>query len=133
MTALELANRLNGREYRKEITKEEEKLAKESGLVVVFGASDDLAEFRGAFDDEFGAGKHTEIKFFEYEPIEEDGCHCKFHKKAYESAKAKVDFFWGRDGYSWVVETSFTSEPFVITDEGEPYCSGRVFNLRDLK
>ena len=29
------------------MTREEEKLAKESGLVVVFGYSDDCVEFRG--------------------------------------------------------------------------------------
>ena len=42
MTAKELAELLNGREYGNEITSDEEKLAKESGLVVVFGYSDDM-------------------------------------------------------------------------------------------
>lgn len=59
MTPKELAERLNGREYGSEITLEEMHIAKEFGLVVVFGASDDLMEFRGAIDDEggcFGGG-----------------------------------------------------------------------------
>jgi hypothetical protein len=40
MTAKELAALLNGRKYLEEITAAEERQAKESGLLVVFGASD---------------------------------------------------------------------------------------------
>lgn len=54
MNAKELAALLNGREYRKEITEEEVAQAKQSGLVVVYGASDDLMEFCGAIHDEVG-------------------------------------------------------------------------------
>ena len=43
----EFANRLNGREYGQELTPAEAQRAKEAGIVVVFGASDDLMEFRG--------------------------------------------------------------------------------------
>ena len=45
MTLKEFAKMLDGREYLHEITKEEEALAKELGFVVVFGYSDDNAEF----------------------------------------------------------------------------------------
>lgn len=54
MTAAELAALLNGREYRKEMSRDEEQVAKAAGLVVVFGASDDLMELRGAISDEVG-------------------------------------------------------------------------------
>jgi hypothetical protein len=47
-----LARRLNGREYGTEITSDEEAAARKCGLVVAFGAPDDLIEFRGAFNDE---------------------------------------------------------------------------------
>ena len=60
MTIKEFAEMLNGRCVRKEITAEEEKLADELRYVVVFGYSDDLAEFRGAIEDErdgFDAGR----------------------------------------------------------------------------
>lgn len=50
----ELAAMLNGREYRNEITREEAAEAKAAGLVVVYGASDDLMEFEGAIRDELG-------------------------------------------------------------------------------
>lgn len=55
MNAKEFAAMLNGREYRREITKAEEKEAKAAGLIVAFGASDDNLELRGAVDDEIGA------------------------------------------------------------------------------
>jgi hypothetical protein len=54
MDAKALAALLTGREYRQEITRAEEADAKAAGLVVAFGASDDLLEFRGAIDDEVG-------------------------------------------------------------------------------
>src|SRR6184192_3824875 len=54
MTKEELAAEINGREYTKEITDAEAKAAKASQLVAMFGASDDLCEFRGAIDDERG-------------------------------------------------------------------------------
>ncbi len=55
MNAKQLAAQLNGREYGSEITKEEEAAAKKAGLVVVYGASDDLVELRGAIEEEVGA------------------------------------------------------------------------------
>jgi len=53
MNKEELAKLLDGCEYRKEITHEQDQIAKDNNLVVVFGASDDLTEFRGAFYNEF--------------------------------------------------------------------------------
>lgn len=49
MTKEELAARLDGREYGSEMTEDEEAEAKEAGLLVIFGYSDDSIEFRGAF------------------------------------------------------------------------------------
>ena len=63
MNAKELAAKLNGREYLREITDEEAKQAKASGLVVVYGASDDLIEFRGAIHDEGDCYDGGEILF----------------------------------------------------------------------
>lgn len=48
MTLKEFANTLNGRDYgRSMFSKEEIKIAKENGFVIVTGASDDLMEFQG--------------------------------------------------------------------------------------
>ena len=51
MTPEEMAGRLDGCEYRAEVTAELRDLARENGLVIVYGASDDLIEFRGARDE----------------------------------------------------------------------------------
>ncbi len=50
----DFAKKLTGRECGDEITREESKNAADLGLVVVYGASDDLMEFRGAIEDEVG-------------------------------------------------------------------------------
>ena len=55
MNAESLSKKLNGCEYRDEVSTEVANEAKECGLVIVFGASDDLIEFRGAIYDEVGA------------------------------------------------------------------------------
>ena len=53
MTKKELAEKLNGRQYGDSFEDVLED-AKQSGLVMVTGASDDLMEFAGAFRDEGG-------------------------------------------------------------------------------
>lgn len=54
LTKEEMARLLTGREIGNEITPSEEATAQESGLVVVFGYSDDLVELRGSISDEAG-------------------------------------------------------------------------------
>lgn len=53
MTKKELAERLNGRQYGDSFEDVLEE-AKQSGLVIVTGALDDLMEFEGAIRDEGG-------------------------------------------------------------------------------
>lgn len=61
MEPIEVANQLNGCQYREEGNRELFKAMEEAGLVAVFGASDDLVEFRGAINDEVGAYEGAEI------------------------------------------------------------------------
>lgn len=63
LNTLDMENRLNGRQYGSEMTKDEEREAKNANLVVVFGASDDLMEFRGAVNDEWGVWMSGEALF----------------------------------------------------------------------
>lgn len=65
MTIQEVAEMMNGREYLNELTEKEEELLKESGIVVVFGYSDDNVELRGAVDEELGAWEETEFHMTE--------------------------------------------------------------------
>lgn len=86
-------------------------IAEENGLVVVFGASDDLCEVRGAVDDEidcFDGGK-TII------------------------AGAKVKINWCKNGYSWTYDTDIPHECFDVYENGEKYCRGIVFSISDVR
>lgn len=142
MTKFELAAQLNGREYREEITPEEEKLAKDAGLVVIFGASDDLCEFRGAIDEEVGANNGVVIRLTKNGPLheiyrddkeilEKYGLLAVAEKRFDEAPKIHVQ--WAPTGsYSWVIETHLPRATFDILEDGQPYCQGIVIDHADL-
>lgn len=139
LTAETLAYILNGNEYTNEISHDIERQAKASGLVVVFGGSDDLIEFRGAIHDEAGAGDGTIVN------VDEKGILSGFEKIEHEYDALK-DFFaregktaaikalWCREGgYSWTYETAIPHATFEIVEDKEPFCRGFVFALADIK
>lgn len=133
MNAQELAAKLNGREYTQEITKAEEQEAKASGLVVVFGASDDLMEFRGAINDEIGAYEGaiapiTPTGLLTNDCDDED---CPYFA-ALKGRAAVIDALWDEDGYSWIYKTIIPHATFDILEDGERYCRGIVFALADI-
>lgn len=134
MTRNELAKLLNGREYMKEITKDEEALAKAAGLVVVFGASDDNMEFRGAIHDELGAYDGT-TAYLTSAGLMESACEhdeCPYYERIKKTA-ATIDAQWGAEPrYSWTYETTIPHEIFEIVEDGEPFCRGIVFALADV-
>ena len=132
----DLASLINGREYREEITSEEQRIAKENGLVVCFGASDDLLKLKGAINEEFGAwdgetftlcrtargtiywNDETNI------PCEEFGCD-----------RWKIEAVWCpplETLTSWLVKSDIPHSQFNIYEEGELYCVGIVFDVNDL-
>lgn len=115
MKLKEFAQMLDGREYRHEITKEEESLAKELGFVVVFGYSDDNAELRGAIDDEIGC--------FDGGVLE--------HKDLPDVIYAK---WCDREAnYCWSYKTSIPHETFRIYEDGDYWCAGIVCDINKPK
>lgn len=141
LTIESLAALLNGRTYRKEITREEEQRAAAAGLVVVFGASDDLMEFRGAIDEEVGAWEGTTVRVTaagllpRWDSIDHDNeaeCESYFRLKLQHSTEIKA--LWGKDEkWTWTYETAIPHATFEITDDDEHYCRGIVFRVADLK
>jgi hypothetical protein len=127
MTKEELAARLNGREYGHEITPEEEAEAKASGIVVIFGASDDIVELRGAVNDE----KYDLDLFFDSNGLVQNKCEddCPYFKKLAESITDTVSAKWDTDGYAWVFRTNMPHATFDTMEDGEKYCRGIVFEL----
>lgn len=140
MTKDTLAACLNGREYPLTIGAGEKQAAKDAGLVIVYGASDDLMELDGAIYDEVDAYEGTTIL------VDSFGMQTTFERLKDDDADEKdfEDYFnrkgcgrgikavWCDRGYSWFYETDIPHATFDIMEDGEPYCRGIVFSLEDL-
>lgn len=134
MNLKEAAAALDGSEYRQEGSRELFSKMREAGLVAVFGASDDLMEFRGAIDDEIGAFDGA-TAYLTRDGLLENDCsndRCPHFERARKNATA-IDAIWSDGGYSWRYETRIPHETFEVTEDGEPYCRGIVFALADVK
>lgn len=142
MTKEELAAQLNGREYRHEISDHEEKDAKANDLVVIFGASDDLCELRGAINDELGAYREALILIKDgklLQEIDDDdidtlkkydalGLVIKLHQEA-----TKIHACWCTEpGYSWTYRTTAPHATFEVVEGEEKYCRGIIIDLKEL-
>lgn len=138
MTPTEFAELLAGATYRNVITKEQAELAKQHGLVVVYGQSDDLIEFRGAIHDEAGAydgaTAYVDGKGLLRERADiEDDDELKDYFARQPHAKPIEALWCDEDGYSWTYGTDIPHATFEVTEDGEPYCRGIVFALADVK
>ena len=124
LTVKELAERLNGREYGREMNKADEADALKNGLCVVYGASDDLMEFCGAIHHEAGAWEGVNIAITENAVLEDP--------ENFESFEHKIKAVWGKDGRSWTYETDIPHETFDIMEGENVYCRGIVFSVKDV-
>ena len=135
MTKEQLAAMLGGRKYGSEITDEESACARRNGLVVVFGASDDLMKFEGAIYDEVGCYDGGEA-FLTPDGLFESDCDnedCPFAER--EKMKCKtIEAVWcGKSGASWEYYTDIPHTTFNIYYGYDLYCVGIVFELSALK
>ena len=113
MSKSQLAARLSGRQYRNEITREEEQVAKDNNLGVIFGASDDLCEMHGTIYDEFDCYEGGDIKCKEY--------------------PGKLRAVWcPASGGSWGYETDLPHAEFNIYEDDMLYCVGIVVDLDEV-
>lgn len=142
ITKEELACRLNGRQYGDEITDEEERQAKEYGLLVVFGCSDDSVEFRGIFSDEVGAWNGTTVRVDSIGvlPSWNDVVSREEESFAEEYFKRKdqgkdIEALWADTAKvpPWTFKTKIPHATFTIMEDGEPFCIGLVISAEDLE
>lgn len=129
MELKEFAQMINGRQYDYQIFSQEElRVAKENGIVIVYGASDDLVELEGAITDEgdcFDGGKISVMA------VPGGGIVHNCERSNVFSFDAK----WceGRDKngniISWTYDVPIEHETFMIYEDGEPYCRGFVFRV----
>jgi len=150
MNAKDFAMMITGREYRDELTTEDENIAKESNLIVIFGASDDLLEFRGSFGDEVGAYDGIDNVLFNKnsllrKPDQEDLLEENFDEEDFEIQFAKyledkksaksVNAVWCPKDENdkiytfWEIITKSEHEKFDIVEDGELYCKGIVIQM----
>lgn len=137
MTAKELANILNGRDYDMQLSDSERRSAKDSGLVIAYGYSDDLFEFDGAIEDEFGAWNGTDVHIKDGHLLKEPNCsewqqrECEFYKKCMDGYKT-ITAKWNKcGGPVWTINTEIPHEKFEIIDDGEAFSIGIVFDIKD--
>lgn len=131
MTSKEFAQMVNGREYDyPQFTENEMEIAKNNGLVIVYGACDCLMEFDGAICDEgscFAGGKvyFTKDGVVNRPTISNIRCIEALWQDTYGDDNSD-------DTLTWKYLTDIPHETFMINDNGKPYCRGIVFTLEDL-
>lgn len=136
MTKEELAARLNGNTYGDECTHDDAAAAKAAGLVIVYGASDDLMEFEGAIHDEVGCFDGGEAWVDKDGVLDRDACDdddALAEFVARKKSARRIEAVWGYGGYSWTYRTDIPHATFEIVEDGEPYCRGIVFALNALE
>jgi len=109
-------------DYRKPIPTEVAEMARENGLVIVYGASDDLLEIEGAVYDELGA-----YDGFNYDDMEGPD----YSVETYDFlTKHKIEMVWCPDETkSWnfkVGNKDSVFSTFNIMEDGEVYCEGII-------
>lgn len=141
MTAKELAQRLDGREYGNVVTRAEQDEIEAAGLVVAYGQSDSLLEFEGAIYNEAGAYGGATV-YVKNGALLAPPCDCESWDEcsAWDeySAKAKaITAVWHGDGETqtdtpcWTIKTDIPHETFRIYDDGELFSVGIVFRVKD--
>lgn len=143
MTPQEFAERITGQEYPFALAEPE--LAKQHGLVALWGLSDDLLEVDGLFRDEASAwdGVTCQVDTQGILEINEDGTFCGDEPETIEEcrrwvrrydASIQVKVEWCPDPYlSWRITADDVPNKdkatFVVLEDGEPNCEGLVIRL----
>lgn len=148
MTKEQLAELLNGNDCRDEITKEQEAIANDNNLVVLFGASDDLLEMRGAIHDEQGAYDGGDFALILDGELYADGKEENTYHKAIGHEVLPLSDEYDNDdnprlvradwcpedqpGLSWRISSSLPCAPFMLKEDDEPYCEGIVIDIDEV-
>lgn len=129
------AELLNDREYMEELSEEEAKELKKDGIIVLFGASDDLCELRGAMNDEFDCWEGGRFAYVEERVCFVDVNYYKDNPdeliKIDLSARPYIDIEFGKNGWKYKLP-NIPQADFNILDNGEQYCVGKVFYKFDF-
>lgn len=144
LTIESVAQSLDGVEYREEDAKIDASALRAAGIVVAFGASDDLLELRGAVYDEFSAWEGTTLLILNGHAVSKydllgarDGMGDYDHLIKWiiddilNAGHPTVTAEWAPEGKgcAWEITTTLPYAPFRVMKDGELYCYGAVFKL----
>ena len=149
MTKEHLAELLDNRQYGDEINKEEEQVAKENNLLVVFGYSDDCVEFRGIIKEEFSVdsiiifGKKGEILLINTDTDDVDSFENfdgVFKRCTKLEAVQVNDYATEPESYvtsdhgmnGWEFKTDLPYAEFSIYEDDDLYGKGLVIDMSSL-
>ena len=147
VTKEQLAEMLNNAKYGEEVNSEVEALAKDNGLVICFGYSDDNLELRGAIDDEIGACDGGEAHIYiddKNNPrvvSESDGEYQQLLEALVEFGlqfgifKNRIVAEWcPKDlDVSWKITSTLPYASFNVYEDGDLFCVGCVIDVNDIK
>lgn len=132
MTIQDFAKMLDGREMGNEMTWEQKEQAKKLGFVVVFGYSDDNAEFEGAIDDAVSCYNGKTIYLDEKGLFTKCDYGCPHSQLAQKKCKT-IEAVWHDEGpIAWTYETDIPHAEFDVMEDGEVWCKGIVFDIKSL-
>lgn len=109
--------------------------AKGAGLLIVCGASDDLAEFYGHFREEADCYDGDTIHLDRSGVLSRDQCETDDEIADFtirRRTSRTIEAIWGRDGISWQYETEIPHATFDVMVDGEVYCRALIIEARDL-
>ena len=137
MNVMEAAAHLDKSQYREEGSPELFEKMKAAGLVAVFGASDDLMEFRGAIYDEIDAYNGGRAYITPNGLLSNDceSDECPHYKKLRDQAET-IEALWCPDledvSVSWMFKTNIPHQTFEVYEDDELHCIGIVFDLSSV-
>ncbi|MCK5603661.1 hypothetical protein KAR91_17375 [Candidatus Pacearchaeota archaeon] len=137
MNKKELTGKLNNIQYPVRIDPDIIEQAKSNGLVIVYGASDDLMEFDGAIYEEVGCYDGGMVLIDQEgllpnrEDIDDDDVLQDYFQRK-PNAKTIEALWCKEDGYSWTYRTDIPHATFEVVEDGETYCRGIVFLLSEI-
>ena len=132
------ADRISGQEYPLRDSNLDIEYAKANNLVIVFGNSDDLLEFRGAIDESINAFPDGALAYIsngkaisESELIQDQKVLQKYGFLT-TLPPLSVEAIWDPEGIDamWLIKVmGVESASFTVMEDGSVFCHGAVFQL----
>lgn len=137
MTKEEFAKRFDGSDYPFRLSRDDRSAMKDLGLVVVFGASDDLMEFDGAIYDEVAAPGQAYIA--DDDLVQEPDCDCDAAEKLHQMQKSSGYMIECHQNHEsapdvyWSYLTTIPHATFRIMEDGDVNCNAIIFSLYEMR